>query len=374
MKTGLSLTQLASELERQRDSKRDFIADTRKVQMSSDAKSLVIADQPMPIQQFAERQLGTKLEIPAGFYDRMRDRHPDVLANVVNELFKREPAQHMIRTLDGNVRAVLSNGYRPIDNYDFAEVVIPELISSGAQVESCQVTEQKLYIKAVLPWLDRELPVPEGLVMGVGHNFFVRKIIGAITFSNSEVGAGKLTINPGILERACTNLAVFKDEGFGRVHVGKKQQAVDVVEEYISDSTRKLDDAALWARVRDMIKATMDGRVIDKIVAKMNQARKDLIIGDPAEVIEVFSKRHQLNDGERGGLLKLLVASGEMTRYGLQWAVTRLAGEAEDYDRASDLERLGGQVIELQKSDWRALNGIKAKHGEVVEAEFAEAA
>ena len=44
-----------------------------------------------------------------------------------------------------------------------------------------------------------------------------------------------------------------------------------------------------------------------------------------------------------------------MTRYGLQWAVTRLAGETNDYDRATELERLGGQVIELPKTDWQRI-------------------
>jgi hypothetical protein len=39
----------------------------------------------------------------------------------------------------------------------------------------------------------------------------------------------------------------------------------------------------------------------------------------------------------------------------LQWAVTRLAQDAENYDRASDLERLGGRIIELPRSEWRQL-------------------
>lgn len=355
MKTQMSLTELAAELERQKSVKRDFIADTRKVRMAPDARGLIVADQPMGITPFAERQLAGKLEIPASFYDRMKGKHPELLANMVNGLFTREPAQHMIRTLDGNVRAVLSNGYRPIDNYDFADAILPVLNKSGVQVESCAITEQKMYIKVLCPWLDRELPVPEGLKMGVGHTFFLRRIIGAVVFSNSETGAGALSISPGIFERQCTNLAVFKDEGFGKVHVGRKTQVVDAVEEYLSDATRKLDDKALWARVQDVTRATMDGRVMDKIQLKLLEARGDVIEGDPAKVVEIFAKDNQLNESEKGGLLKHLVGSGEMTRYGLQWAVTRLAGDAESYDRASELERLGGQVIELPKSDWERL-------------------
>lgn len=355
MKVQMSLTELAAELERQKSVKRDFIADTRKLHMTTDARTMSIGTEDYPIMPFAERQLAAKLEIPAPFYDRMRNKHSGLLADLVNGLFEREPAQHMVRTLDGNVRAVLSNGYRPIDNFDFADAVLPLLVKSGVQVESCAITEQKMYIKVLCPWLDRELPVPPGLKMGVGHTFFLRRIIGAVVFSNSETGAGALSISPGIFERQCTNLAVFKDEGFGKVHVGKKTQVVDAVEEYLSDATRKLDDKALWARVQDVTRATMDGRVMDKIQLKLLEARGDAIEGDPAKVVEIFAKENQLNESERGGLLKHLVGSGEMTRYGLQWAVTRLAGDVESYDRASELERLGGQVIELPKSDWERL-------------------
>ena len=62
-----------------------------------------------------------------------------------------------------------------------------------------------------------------------------------------------------------------------------------------------------------------------------------------------------LSQEEQGGLLRHLVDSGEMSKYGLQWAVTRLSQDVVDYDRASDLERLGGQVIELAQNEWEVL-------------------
>ena len=256
---------------------------------------------------------------------------------------------------DTNIRAVLSDRYRPLDNWDLADAVVPVLTQAKAEIVSCSVTESKMYIKALAPWLDRELPVPAGLKMGEGNNFFLRRVMGAITISNSEVGAGKISIAPGVFERQCTNLSTFKDEGYGKLHVGKRNEGEDNVFEYLSDETKRLDDAAVWARVRDVLTATMDGRVMDRLVEKMTAARGDRIEGNPAKLVEVFSKKNGLNEGEKGGLMRHLTESGEMTRYGLQWAVTRLAGDVEDYDRASDLERLGGHVIELDRNDWQEL-------------------
>ena len=99
----------------------------------------------------------------------------------------------------------------------------------------------------------------------------------------------------------------------------------------------------------------MDGRVMNVLIDKMAEARGDVIEGDAAKVIEIFAKKNALTQDERGGLLKHLTNSGEMNRYGLQWAVTRLSQDVESYDRASDLERLGGQVIELPRNEWQQL-------------------
>jgi hypothetical protein len=355
MKQGMSLVAMAQELERQRDVKRDFVGDTRKFLMSSDAKSIGLSGEVFGLGDYAEKQLAGRLDIPVQFYQRVRDKYPAELTAMVNAMFERAPQKLMVRTLDGKVRAFMSDGYRPLDNYDLFDAIYPALRDSGVQVESVALTETRLYIKALAPWLDRELPVPEGLKMGVGHNFFVRRITGAIVISNSEVGAGSLSIAPGVFERQCTNLAVFKDDGYGKVHIGKRKGEDGEVAEYFSDQTKRLEDAAVWAKARDVVKATLEGKVMDRIVAKLTAARGDAITGDPAKLVEVFAKKEGLTENERGGLLRHLTGSGEMTRYGLQWGVTRLAGEVEDYDRASELEKLGGKVIELPRSEWQEL-------------------
>jgi hypothetical protein len=50
----------------------------------------------------------------------------------------------------------------------------------------------------------------------------------------------------------------------------------------------------------------------------------------------------------------------ELTKYGLMQAVTRASQDADDYDRASELEQLGGQIIELAPSQWRIIAEARA--------------
>ena len=99
---GLSLTRLAEELERQKDAKRDFMADTDRLTIEATSESatqiaMVIGDEQFDVNWHATRQLGTKLGIPAKYVDRLAEDHPDMLAWNMNELFRREPEQRLIR-------------------------------------------------------------------------------------------------------------------------------------------------------------------------------------------------------------------------------------------------------------------------------------
>ena len=42
-----------------------------------------------------------------------------------------------------------------------------------------------------------------------------------------------------------------------------------------------------------------------------------------------------------------------LTRYGVHSAITRASADFEAYDRASEFERIGGDVIELSPAQWR---------------------
>jgi len=117
MKSGKNLVELAMEIERQRAAKADYLADTRKMSMTQDAGWLDLdGSHTFNIGEIAHDQIGTRLKIPAAFYDRCRESHPDLLAQNVNTLFQREPSRQTIRTLDGTARAFLSDRYRAIDN------------------------------------------------------------------------------------------------------------------------------------------------------------------------------------------------------------------------------------------------------------------
>lgn len=62
-----------------------------------------------------------------------------------------------------------------------------------------------------------------------------------------------------------------------------------------------------------------------------------------------------LNEDERAGVLRQLIAAGDLSGYGLVNAVTHFSHDVGDYDRATEFEALGGKLIELPPSEWHGL-------------------
>lgn len=367
MKTGKSLQDLAAELSRQTDSRKDYIAPQGKIEavvgapgLDSTHKEIFldgINGQPFAITPYAHSQLADHLGIPKKYYDRMKLEQPELLATNIGAWFKADPNnKRMIRALDGKVRAVLSPKYRPLDNYDLAGAVLPVLIENKVEVMSCELTETRMYIKGILPALCDELP--DGMAYGAGHNNVGRdrgKLVAAIVISNSEVGDGTLRVEPSVFTTWCTNLAVMQQAAMKKYHVGRAHEA-DASWEVFRDSTRQADDRAFWLKVADVTMAAFREDLFRQAIDSIRVAGSTPITSDdlPA-VVESAVEVLALPERASAGVLKHLAAGGDLTKWGLSSAVTRLANDSEDYELATDLERAGGKILALPANDWNRI-------------------
>lgn len=350
MKQGMTLTGIAEELERQAKSKRDFIAPSRDIRIApvdGDFQMGLIGVGKFGVTDICHEQIGQRLGIPKTYYERMRSEDPELLATNVNRWLSDDKEPRMVRTLDGNARSLLSNRYRPLDNPDLAEAVLPVIQEAGCHVESAALTERRLYIKAVTERVSVE--VRKGDVVQAG-----------IVVSNSEVGMGGVKVEPMIFRLACMNGMIAPDYGLKKYHIGRGFGGDESgAEELYRDETRQADDKAFWMKVRDIVKGSLQRDVFERIARKMTQAASEEMAGDPVKVVEVAQKRFGLSEDERGGVLKHLIKGGDLTKWGLLNAVTRTSQDVKDYDRATELERLGGQILELPKTDWESLGGAR---------------
>ena len=346
MKQGTNLMDMAAELQRQLDAKKDYIAPTEQLEMQPNA-SLTIASEAYPITPHAHNQIGDRTKIPAKYYRRMLEEAPALLANNINHWFRANPEKRMIRTLDGKVRAFLSDRYRRIDHYDVVAACLPVLKEfDDLSIESIGLTDKKLYLKATRTNMLAE--IQKGDVVRAG-----------IQISNSEIGGGCLRIEPLVYRLVCTNGLTITDEGMRRYHLGRQLEAEGDNWQIFTDDTKAADDKALLLKVRDTVRAATGEALFQKIVEDMQETTQHKIEGSPVRAIEVLAKKIPVTQDEQSNILTHFIQGSDLSQWGLINAVTRTAEDCESYDRASEFEALGHKIMTLPKDTWRELATAK---------------
>jgi hypothetical protein len=361
MKQGINnIDALVDEVYRRKHAKKDFLAKRGglKAVVEKDGLHLHVGSQAdVKLNGVAHGQLAATLDIPKQYYDRMLEYRPDLVAHNVNSWLEKDPDKaQLVRTLDGVGRAILSDKYRidGLEYEDLAEAALPPLLSSGVDVMSAQITDTRLYVKAVDPRVTREL-AKQGAAFGDGGHTIVRVQSPAITISTSEVGLGALSVLAGVYDGFCSNLATFSERSLRKYHIGGRQELGDDISALLTDETRKKVDEGLKATITDVVRGAFDRARFDALVDKIEGTQADKIEGDVTEVVEVTRKKLNLTTDESKAVLKHLIEGASLTRFGLYNAVTRAAQDVNDYDRASQLERVGAQIIELQPNEWKEL-------------------
>ena len=353
MKTGRNLQEVLVELNRQNQAKQDFISPAQGMRLREDGHTFELnhltTDRQMTFgtTSLFHRQVASALGIPAKYYDLMQSQKPELLAENVNAWFADRTSSYMVRSMDysGQVaRALLSERYRRIDNMEIATSVLP-LFAGNDQYEvmSCEVTENRLYLKVVNHRLEME--VRKGDIVQAG-----------VMISNSEVGLGAVSIQPLIYRLVCLNGMTVCDMGERRHHVGRQAKAVEDSFTLYSDETMEAEDKAFLLKLRDTTMAAIDEARFAQVVGRLQETMAVPITGKVQDVVQLTSQSYGINADEQEGILKYLIAGGDLSLYGLSNAVTRASQDVASYDRATALEGIGWQVATMEPAQWKEIN------------------
>lgn len=357
MNSGHTLSDIAQELERQTTSRKDYLVPQGAIDVKVIEGKVVldgINGAPVTIQPHAHGQIATHLGIPKAYYDTMQAKQPELLAqNIRTWLHADQGEKRMIRTLDGQARAFLSPKFRPLDNYELANAVLPTLLGSKVQVLSAELTETRMYLKGILPDLSDTLP--DGLAWGQGHHRVDGLIVAAVTISNSEVGAGSLRVEPSVFTPWCTNLAALASSAMKKYHVGRSFSLDESGYEVFRDETRRLDDRAFFAKVQDITRAAFDVDAFKRAVADLKATVDRGIKGNLTKVVDITVQELALPKTTAGLILEHLARGGDLSQWGLASAITRTANDEADYETATLLEHAGGKVLALPPAQWERL-------------------
>jgi hypothetical protein len=341
MKSQMTLTELAAEVSAREDRKLDLIADTRSMQMEPTGELLRVGQDEFQIGRIAHEQIGERLEIPTKYYRRMQAENASLLAVNVNSWFNKNPEPRMLRTLDGTARAFLSQKYARFDDKPALEVGLEVAYQDPTvEVVACAITEEKTHLKWVSRRTEIDVKVGDPVQFGVA-------------FSNSEVGRGRLSASLLVYRLICKNGAVSQDDAFGQNHVGRRTE-INLGEIFQMD-TLNADAAATMLKLRDFTRAMLSPERINAYLEKL-RGLNEIKVDDPVKAIEKLGKAHGLAETERKSILAHLIQGGDLSGYGLHNAVTAAAqDEVLTYDRAHDLEVLGGKLVTLAPSQWKVL-------------------
>jgi hypothetical protein len=346
MKFGKTVQQLLLEAQRHNNERRDFVVTSAAMNMDTMAAQFRLSpDTGSPLAfgmtDLFHRQVGDKLGIPAKYYDRMRVDYPSLLAENVNSWLGRNEAKHMVRTLGGTARACLSDRYRRIDNWDLLQNIMPIIAEMpDARVESCEITENKLYLKVVNPRLETEVVPGDAVQAG-------------IIISNSEVGLGAVSVMPLIYRLVCANGMIVSDYGKRKAHLGGR---IEESWDLYSDETLQADDHALMLKLADIVRSAVDEARFATIVNTLRAAADVKITAPVASVVELTGKEYGFTKEENDGILQHLILGGDLSLYGLSNAVTRTANDVDSYDRATALEADGWKIATMEGKLWKELN------------------
>lgn len=359
------LTQLVAELERQRESRVDFVADGRSFAVRHTEQGIRLAPADLQAEEWLPReglpfldsalpQLGGRVspEVPTKFLRALASSRPAIAACLMQDLLRETAGRHLVRVLDGKVRAVLSNSYRVLDNYDLAFAALDVARKAGGEVVECCLSDTAMRIKFTSRQIRDSVAEMQDRGGGGSHEWL--RLTGArvlpvdylpdgpgtihpvVTISNSETGHGGLHVRLGILRAMCCNMAIIESVA-SEIHLGGRLDPG-----LYTTETQAAEAKAVMLKCRDAIAGAFDPEKFRRLTAKARTAQADLIQAPEAVVAHVAES---FTDDDRQAILRHFLVEYEPTRWGLSQAIARHSQDMADGDSAADLELLAGRVI-----------------------------
>lgn len=389
MKQGMTLEELTEVVDFQHEHKRDFIVDTPTMEVQSPTPApdnhfiLEFSDRSRRkiryftyrITRYMLKQLAQHTHVPMTLVDRMVDGTETERAEIARVLtirLQENPVSRLVRTITSRydhidyARAFLSDRYRTLDNYELLQAIFPVIrdLKGKLKLVSCYVNDTHMYIKLKYPLVSGSL----GKVSR-GDGFQVDDIVEAgVTITNSEVGDGPLKVQPYLLRLTCQNGATvaISHRGQRKIHIGRRILDTDD----ILNDRQGLSDEELFKRITDLVTEVVTDKKFFKRLIKLFRATKRQPILDAKAAVRVLAQRYKLSEWEKSALDIKMRRHSTPTRFHLINAVTSLAQSrvsSMTYARATELEVLGGQLIEMLDIEWKPIGSAKPTEKELLE-------
>lgn len=295
------------------------------------------------ILETANIHLTEKLEIGKKYYDRIiKPEHLEMFDYTLNYWLRNFNKNVLLRTFydktqqQGILRAMLSDKFKVIDNYDVLFAALEAVKESGVnlKIETCDLSDSRMYVRFIAPdvRVESKKLIEHYRPNGVPNdgNF---AISAGFVLSNSEIGFGKFSIAARAIVGACSNGMIFEEDGFGKVHLGARMDEGNI--EW-SSKTKELNRELILSQTQDAIKKFISPDYLGQKIKQIEEMNVQL--QHPVEAVNNVTKELQLDLEKQKSILDFFIKSGDSTSFGLSQSLTYYAHEAKNADEQYNLE------------------------------------
>lgn len=375
MKRQTTLAELVNELKDQNLKKKDFVVPANLLSMengqlvvnnytSNDDLSKLLRDIGIKSENdnklilgclpILHQNLSDKLDIPRKYYNRIQSLSDTHLIDTnVTHWLKSMKGNVFLRTFinkeenEGFGRAILSDRYNVIDNFDVLFATLEAVKDSGLNLSiednGCDLSESKMYVRFInkdieiqAPDLLKKYKNPKGN-SGVGDG-----IITGFVVTNSELGQGSFSISPRAVVLKCQNGMVFKNDAFGKVHLGSKMEQYSSID--WSEETKRKNYELIQAQVKDAVKLFSSEQYLAKKISELNGYAEEEL-KHPIETIKNVSKFLNITEEKEKNILDFFMRGGDFSPMGVSQALTFYAHETKDADEAHEMEMVAVDIL-----------------------------
>ena len=118
------------------------------------------------------------------------------------------------------------------------------------------------------------------------------------------------------------------------------------------DDTRIAYKDAMFKMIRDVIEDTSTEVAFEQVTESIRTAQASTTIVSPIKAVEYAARELSLSSSEAEKVTESLISNRDYSKWGMVNAITHTANTVSDYDRASELEVLGGQVLTFPPRQW----------------------
>lgn len=331
----------------QRETPSDCIAHSQSLEFTvsgDDDRSLLVGLRNRKAKGYFQRrmhknaldQVAERAGIPNTYVNRLLDKpygRQLLVENLTTIFAQEEDAKYLVRSVNDEVRGVLSNSFKLMESGPIIESFAKACEEIGAVPIEGVGGDLRWAVKAILPMVfqpSKKKGTEELIAFGV-------------QLSNSDFGKGALGLNAFMTRVICTNYATL-EQVLRQVHIGKRLSD-DMV---FSKETYAADTRAQTLAVRDMVKEVLAPKRVNALVGRIGRALEERI--DPKQAWTDLPKRGLLK-GEVEKIKELFNDAGVeqlppgTTQARLSNAVSWFAKSAPTPERRLELEQIAGDLL-----------------------------